>query len=52
VTGLRKGTARGRSVNEILHNPQVQSLIRNLRVGEQVDIVYEEALAVSVEPMR
>jgi hypothetical protein len=33
-------------------NPQVQSLIRNLRVGEQVDIVYEEALAVSVEPMR
>jgi hypothetical protein len=34
------------------HNPQVQAFIRNLRVGQQVDIVYEEALAISVEPMR
>ena len=33
-------------------NPQVQSFIRGLRVGQQVDIVYEEALAISVEPMR
>jgi hypothetical protein len=33
-------------------NPQVQSFIRSLRVGQQVDIVYEEALAISVEPMR
>ena len=33
-------------------NPQVQSFIRTLRVGQQVDIVYEEALAISVEPMR
>lgn len=33
-------------------NPQVQALVRGLRVGQQVDIVYEEALAVSVEPMR
>ncbi|MBX9748364.1 MAG: hypothetical protein K5Q68_02000 [Roseococcus sp.] len=32
-------------------NPQVQSFIRSLRVGEQVDMVYEEALAISVEPM-
>jgi hypothetical protein len=33
-------------------NPQVQSFIRTLRVGQQVDVVYEEALAISVEPMR
>ena len=33
-------------------NPQVQSFVRGLRVGQQVDIVYEEALAISVEPMR
>lgn len=33
-------------------NPQVQSFIRSLRVGEQVDMVYEEALAISIEPMR
>jgi hypothetical protein len=32
-------------------NAQVQSFIRNLHVGDQVDIVYEEALAVSVQPM-
>lgn len=32
-------------------NPQVQAFIRSLRVGEQVDMVYEEALAISVEPM-
>jgi hypothetical protein len=31
-------------------NPEVQSFIRNLRVGDQVDIVYEEALAISVQP--
>jgi hypothetical protein len=31
-------------------NPEVQSFIRNLKVGDQVDIVYEEALAISVEP--
>ena len=33
-------------------NPEVQSFVRRLRVGDQVDLVYEEALAVSVEPMR
>ncbi len=33
-------------------NPQVQSFIRTLRAGQQVDVVYEEALAISVEPMR
>jgi len=33
-------------------NPEVQSFIRNLKVGDQVDIVYEEALAISVEPMK
>lgn len=31
-------------------NPEVQTFIRNLKVGDQVDIVYEEALAISVEP--
>ena len=33
-------------------NPEVQGLIQRLRVGDQVDIVYEEALAISVEPMK
>ena len=33
-------------------NAQVQSFIRNLHVGDQVDIAYEEALAISVQPMR
>jgi hypothetical protein len=33
-------------------NPQVESFIRTLRAGQQVDVVYEEALAISVEPMR
>ena len=33
-------------------NPEVQSFIRNLKVGDQVDIVYEEALAIAVEPMK
>ena len=33
-------------------NPEVQSFIRNLKVGDQVDVVYEEALAISVEPVR
>jgi hypothetical protein len=31
-------------------NPQVQAFIRQLRVGEQVDMVYEEALAISITP--
>jgi hypothetical protein len=33
-------------------NLQTRGFILGLRVGEQVDMVYEEALAVSVEPMR
>lgn len=33
-------------------NPEVRSFIRGLHVGQQVDIVYEEALAISVEPMK
>jgi len=33
-------------------NAQVQSFIRNLHVGDQVDIVYEEALAISVTPIK
>jgi hypothetical protein len=35
-----------------VRNPQVQAFIRQLRPGQQVDIVYEEALAISVEPMQ
>ena len=33
-------------------NPEVQAFIRTLKVGDQVDVVYEQALAISVEPMR
>jgi hypothetical protein len=33
-------------------NVEVQSFIRNLMVGDQVDMVYEEALAISIEPTR
>jgi hypothetical protein len=36
----------------IAQNPDVQAFIRRLRVGDQVDLVFEEALAISVEPMR
>lgn len=32
-------------------NEQVRAFIRKLHVGDQVDIVYEEALAISVTPM-
>jgi hypothetical protein len=35
----------------VARNPEVQAFIRRLRVGDQVDLVYEEALAISVEPM-
>ena len=35
----------------VARNPDVQSFVRRLRVGDQVDLVYEEALAISVEPM-
>jgi hypothetical protein len=30
----------------------VQAFLRSLRVGQRVDVIYEEALAVSIEPMR
>jgi hypothetical protein len=33
-------------------NAEVLGLIRQLKVGDQVDITYEEALAISVEPMK
>jgi hypothetical protein len=33
-------------------NAEVRSFIAKLKVGDQVDIVYEEALAISVEPMK
>ena len=33
-------------------NPEVQAFIRKLKVGDRVDIAYEEALAIAVAPMR
>jgi hypothetical protein len=33
-------------------NLETRTFILGLRVGEQVDMVYEEALAISIEPMR
>jgi hypothetical protein len=36
----------------VAQNPEVRAFIRRLRVGDQVDLVYEEALAISIEPMR
>ena len=36
----------------VAKNADVAAFIRQLRVGQQVDIVYEEALAISVEPMK
>jgi hypothetical protein len=33
-------------------NAEVGFFVRNLKVGDQVDIVYPEALAISVEPMK
>lgn len=32
-------------------NVDVQAFFRKLRVGDQVDLVYEEALAISIEPL-
>jgi hypothetical protein len=34
----------------VLKRPEMQALLRNLNVGDQVDIAFEEALAVAVEP--
>ena len=42
----------GISRTVVAQNPQLQSFVRSLRVGEQVDMVYEEALAISIEPAR
>ena len=33
-------------------NVEVANFVRQLHVGQQVDMVYEEALAIAVEPMR
>jgi len=33
-------------------NPEVQAFLRSLRVGQRVDVIHEEALAISIEPMR
>lgn len=31
--------------------PEIRNLFRTLRVGEQLDVRYEDALAISIEPM-
>jgi hypothetical protein len=36
----------------VAKNAEVLAFIRQLRVGQQVDISYEEALAISIEPMK
>jgi hypothetical protein len=36
----------------VAKNADVLAFIRQLRVGQQVDITYEEALAISVQPMQ
>lgn len=36
----------------VVRNPEAQQLLRTLRVGERVDVVYEEALAIRIEPTR
>ncbi|KAA2212831.1 hypothetical protein [Teichococcus oryzae] len=36
----------------VTENPEVQAFIRQLRVGGEVDPVYDEAVADSVEPMQ
>jgi hypothetical protein len=36
----------------VAKNADVLAFIRQLRIGQQVDIVYEEALAISVQPMK
>lgn len=33
-------------------NPEIRRFISQLRVGEQVDMTYEEALAIEITPMR
>jgi len=33
-------------------NPELQRFFGQLRVGEQVDMTYEEALAIEITPMR
>jgi hypothetical protein len=35
-----------------VQDPRMHEFVRNLRPGEQVDIAYSEAIAVSVEPAR
>jgi hypothetical protein len=35
-----------------VRNADVQRFIRTLNPGDQVDLVYEEALAISIEPMK
>ncbi len=41
----------GRLRTVVARRPDAQSFIRRLSVGDQVDITYEEALAISIEPM-
>lgn len=42
----------GRTRTVTAENLETRAFILGLRVGDQVDMVYEEALAISIEPMR
>ena len=43
------GPAQIERTAEVL-DPEMQSFLRTLKVGDEVDLTYTEALAVSVEP--
>jgi hypothetical protein len=42
----------GRTRTVTATNPDVQRFIRTLNPGDRVDLVYEEALAISIDPMK
>lgn len=45
------GPAKIERTTEVL-DPQMQKFLHTLRVGDEVDLTYTEAVAVSVEPMK
>lgn len=43
---------RNRPRTVVPKTPEIRAFVAGLRVGDQVDILYEEALAISITPMR
>jgi len=43
---------RNRARTVVPKSPEIRAFVAGLRVGDEVDIVYEEALAISISPMR